>query len=152
MFAVIPSLLISYHRTPVIRYAPRFLRGVREETEELPHGLSGRLPVALRCLLPQEDDGAMEELLLQGQGERLDALPVAIRQAGEQPGYAGELAVPDLVRDLARFHVALGVVLGGLELRQPPQRPGRKPPAQAPTPLRRARALKRTCPTGTSAK
>ena len=35
----------------------------------------------------------------------------------------GELAVPDLVRDLARFHVAFRVVLGRLQLRQPAQRP-----------------------------
>ena len=50
----------------------------------------------------------------------------AVVRLERQDPQLGQLAVADLVRDLARLHVALGVVGGRLELGQAAERPGRE--------------------------
>ena len=62
----------------------------------------------------------VEQVRHDDQEQRRRVVRAVVGRVREDPG-RGELAVPDLVEDLARLHVADGVVLGRLHRREPPQ-------------------------------
>src|SRR3972149_7012808 len=81
------------------------LRGpapVQVEAEEAADGQVRLVAVAGGGVIAQEGDGVVEELLLDGEGDGLDAPPVCLRKARQHRGGPGELRLADLLRPPAQ--------------------------------------------------
>src|SRR3990172_4928662 len=97
--AVVESVRRKGGDTVVVLRRPAF---VQVEAEEAADGQVRLVAVAGGGVIAEEGDGVVEELLLDGEGEGLDAPPVRLRKARQHRGGPGELRLADLLRPLAQ--------------------------------------------------